>query len=119
MKKPSNLRIVQLLSVLIYGKSDDKLKIGEMLQSLQGQLNNLNRLDIDAHFLIDNEGKKTTDELKKELIGKSQGIYYTFTPENYEIDRRYVNKLLRLIEVDKLSDEELENNGIFSKTTNK
>lgn len=86
-----------LLEFLVFGVEADKKKITKMTDDLQKQMftkDNIKRARV--LWYID-KGQKTNEEKKQWLLDNCLCKYYVFTPENYHVDKKYVNKILASI----------------------
>lgn len=101
-----------ILAIFVIGKEEKKTEIGKLCEQLLRQIRSKEKMKkVDVAFFI-NESMELT-EILKHMLAQSNSTYYTFFNENYEIDRDYIDNILKILEGKTLSQKQLDDNNIF------
>jgi hypothetical protein len=104
-----------VLTIGIFGDESEQSRLRYIVNSIQEQLNMVNRQDVDAFFCVDKTG--SPDQEKKDFIKAScSGKYVVFVERNMQIiPVNFVRESLIDIESEAYTDIELFMKGIHKK----
>ena len=89
------------LDIVISGYEEDKDKIRPVIESLQGQLNKINRNDIGVMFGLAQRSTNNLEEIRNKVITTMLNTeYYTVLDctENFIVMPNYIESLIKNIE---------------------
>jgi hypothetical protein len=104
------------LDIVLSGYEEDKEKIRDVVNSLQKQLNDLNRLDVGVMFGLASKSLDNLADVKNRVITTMLNTeYYTILEciDTFEIMPNYIQSLIKLIEDNYNEDEILKEHGII------
>jgi hypothetical protein len=105
-----------ILTIGIYGNENQQAKLRYMVNTIQEQLNMVNRADVDAFFWVDK--KQSSDEEKRNFIKQScEGKFIVFVYPDFVIPPNFIREALVDIEHGCYSDIELLTKGIHKKSS--
>lgn len=95
------------LDIIIIGYEEDKDKIRPVIETLQSQLNTLNRKDVSVLFGLGLKDPDNIEEVKGKLKTMTNCEYYTFLEliETFSIMPNYIESLLRIISDNEATEE--------------
>jgi hypothetical protein len=87
------------LDIIIIGYEEDKEKIKPVIESLQEQLDRINKKDVSVLFGLGIKDPDNIHDVKGRLVTMTNCEYYTFLEltENFSVMPNYIESLLKVI----------------------
>jgi hypothetical protein len=104
-----------LLTIGIFGLETEQEKLRYMVNTVQQQLNAVNREDVDAFYCVD-KGETSNEDKMHFIKNAAEGIYICFVSPNFIIPINLVKDALADIESGQYNDTELLLKGIHRRT---
>jgi hypothetical protein len=87
------------LDIIVIGYEEDKEKIKPVIESLQGQLDRINKKDVSVLFGLGIKDPDNLEDVKGRIIKMTNCEYYTFLEltETFSVMPNYIESLLKTI----------------------